>query len=198
MAWNGFGAKKDHVTVVSVDIQAHQSMKGRLKHSELEFEHSPDSMSTTPVSPGFSHTRSDSETSSDDKLDQDLEDMANWHEDQGSIYSQQNFPKNNLYQEMTDPEQDDSEAYSESEDENQKEMNCDWCSSYDFTVFNSELAVNKIPNSDTMTKLEWLCYQFHRFVSHPSMSKAEFTHNLQMQKIIHNDKDNIYASFFFP
>ncbi|XP_021374850.1 uncharacterized protein LOC110464114 [Mizuhopecten yessoensis] len=140
-------------------------------------------MSTTPVSPGFSHTRSDSETT-DDELNQDLEDMANWHEDQGSIYSESD-------QEMTDPEQDDSEANSDSEDENQKEMNCDWCSSYDFTVFNSELAVNKIPNSDTMTKLEWLCYQFHRFVSHPSMSKAAFTQNLQVQKIIHNDKDNI-------
>lgn len=71
-----------------------------------------------------------------------------------------------------------------------------WSASYDFAVYSSDIEINKLPNSNCITLLEWLCYQFHMFISHPSMSKAAFTHNLQVQNIIHNDRDHAFPSTY--
>ncbi|MEW8547304.1 MAG: hypothetical protein AB2693_27670, partial [Candidatus Thiodiazotropha sp.] len=44
--------------------------------------------------------------------------------------------------------------------------------------------------------LHWLAMNFMLFISHPSTSNASFTHNLQIQKMTHNDTQNILPSSY--
>lgn len=61
---------------------------------------------------------------------------------------------------------------------------------YDRDIYNDTgIAKQKLPNSK-LTILQWLAINFLLFVSHPSVSKAAFSHNLQIQKLTHNDTEN--------
>ncbi|KAL5015772.1 hypothetical protein ScPMuIL_005361 [Solemya velum] len=150
----------------------------------VSYEGEPIYNDESTVDDGSEHTNTyndqDSETISDDGLISDDGDSEISRSEDGEL-----------------SEEGDHQSESEDQFENENVMEGGvWSADYDSTVYDCDLAVQKLPNSN-VTLLQWLFYQFHMFVSHPSMSKSAFTHNLQVQKIVQNDKENLLPSTYY-
>lgn len=71
-----------------------------------------------------------------------------------------------------------------------------WSFCYDKSIYEEGPAIQTLPNSTT-TVLQWLALNFSMFVAHPAISKAAFTHNIQVQKVTHGDVTNTLPSSYY-